>query len=347
MKEGISVIVCCFNSSSRLRPTLEHLYLQKNISAHQWEVIVVDNASTDNTSRKAWEIWDSFAQVKPAFKVVLETRPGLSAARKRGIQSSQYKFVLFCDDDNWLQDDYLYNALDMMNLSPCMGALGGIGVPVFEKEEPPYFWQNQYHALAVGKQWHEEGDITQTRSVLYGAGMVINKTAYEVLINEYNFEFQVDDRTGNKLTSSGDHELCLALKQIGYKIFYSKRLVFKHYIPERRTRISYYKDLFLSFGESDARLFAYFVDKASLHNIKNDYRYMCLRCCKRIIRTWFAMTFSGYYFSSDKYKYIDHLHHLYSNLGILKEMLILRNFHKKLVLDKPLFNRQGKNVCRS
>lgn len=347
MKEGISVIVCCFNSSSRLASTLEHLYLQKKISPLQWEIIVVDNASTDDTGQKAWEIWDSFALAKPAFRVVIETKPGLSSARSKGIQHSQYKFILFCDDDNWLQDDYLYNALDIMRLSPCMGALGGIGFPVFEKEEPPYFWKNQYHVLAVGKQWHEEGDITQTRGVLYGAGMVINKLAYQILIKEYDFEFQVDDRTGNKLTSSGDHELCLALKQIGYRIFYSKRLVFKHYIPEKRTRISYYKLLFLSFGESNARLLVYFVNKASLNSIKNDYRYVCLRCCKHIIQTWIVMAFSGYYFSSDKYKYIDHLHHLYSNFGILKRMLILRNSHKELVRKMPLFNRQGRNLCSS
>lgn len=347
MKEGISVIICCFNSSSRLRPTLEHLYLQKKISPSQWEIVLVDNGSTDDTHQKAEEIWNLFPSVKPAFKIVLQTKPGLSFARDKGIEESQYKFILFCDDDNWLAEDYLYNALDIMNHSSCVGALGGIGLPVFEKDEPPYFWKNQYHALAVGEQWHEEGDITHSRGVLYGAGMVVNKAAYHSLTKEYNFEFQVSDRTGNKLTSSGDHELCLALKLIGYKIFYSKRLVFKHYIPEKRTHINYYKKLFLSFGASDARLLVYFTDQTNINNVKSDYRYVCLRCCKQIVITWIILICSGYYFSSDKYKYINHLSNLYSHLGILKELLILRNSHKILMLRKPLFNRQDRTLCSS
>jgi glycosyltransferase involved in cell wall biosynthesis len=338
MEEGISVIICCFNSSARLGPTMEHLYLQKNLLVSQWEIIVVDNASTDNTSTKAIEIWNSFVPPKPVLKVVYEPVAGLSSARNKGILESRYKLVLFCDDDNWLEESYIFNALNIMSLSPGIGALGGMGMPVFEKKEPPYFWENQYHLLAVGEQWPREGDITEERGVLYGAGMVLNKAAYNILVQQYHFQFQVSDRVADNLMSSGDHELCLALRLIGYKIFYSRSLRFKHFIPERRTCISYYKKLFLSFGKSDAMLFVYFVDKSNLDSIKNDYRYVCLRCCKNIIKTWMRLTFTGYYVGLNKYKYISTLQNLYNNLGILKRMLILRNSYKKTIRENPLFN---------
>lgn len=338
MQEGISVIICCFNSSLRLHPTLEHLYLQKEIPVSQWEVILVDNASSDNTAEKAQEIWNSFTAIKPEFKVVYEATPGLSAARNKGIQESKFKYVLFCDDDNWLDQNYLAIALSIMNSSPNIGALGGMGLPVFEKEEPPYFWQNQYHVLAVGSQWNKEGDITDERGVLYGAGMVLNKTAFKILKEKYNFKFQVSDRIGDSLISSGDHELCLALKHIGFRILFYKSLIFKHYIPERRTSLKYYKKLFLSFGMSDAMLNVYFINKNNINSIKNDYRYICVRCTKNIIKIGFKLIFSGYFTSTDKYKYLSDVHHLYNNLGILKRMKVEKNSFKKVIRDSPLFN---------
>lgn len=340
--EGVSVIICCFNSSNRLHPTLLHLYRQKNISNSQWEIILVDNASTDDTSKKAREIWDEFVSEKPPFKVVFESKAGLSAARSRGIQESKFSYILFCDDDNWLYEEYVSNALNIMNSSPAIGILGGYGVPVFETKEPPYFWENQYHVLAVGEQWHDQGDITEQRGVVYGAGMVLNRSAYNVLIEKFNFEFQVSDRIGNSLVSSGDHELCLALKRLGYKIFYSKGLLFKHYIPEKRTTITYYKNLFLSFGMSDARLFVYSINEKNFSSIKNDYRYICLRCGRNILTNWIRLLFSGYYLTSDKYKYISNIHHLYSNIGILKTMWLLKNSYKNILRENALFRIENK-----
>src|SRR6185437_15848637 len=114
MAPGISVIICCFNSAKRLAPTLEHLYKQKNIPLSSWEVIVVNNCSTDDTAPVAAQIWDSFPSHKPDFRVVDEQTPGLSSARQRGIDESRYGFVVFCDDDNWLDENYLSIALNIM-----------------------------------------------------------------------------------------------------------------------------------------------------------------------------------------------------------------------------------------
>src|SRR6185437_11337360 len=104
MSAGISVIICCYNSATRITPTLQHLFNQKGISLSSWEIIVVDNASTDNTCEKAIEIWESFGPGKPDFKVISEPTPGLSAARQKGINEALYDYVLFCDDDNWLDE---------------------------------------------------------------------------------------------------------------------------------------------------------------------------------------------------------------------------------------------------
>lgn len=337
MPSGISVIICCFNSATRMTPTLQHLYNQKNISSCSWEIIVVNNCSTDNTAEIALQIWDSFTSNKPNFKVVNEPTPGLSAARQKGIDESCHDYVLFCDDDNWLEENYLSLALNIMQNNMHIGALGGTGSPVFEKNEPPYFWTNQYNLLAVGNQSEIDGDITDERGVLYGAGMIINKTAYRILKEKFQFQFQLSDRMANNLLSSGDHELCIALKKIGFRIFYSKNLRFKHYIPGYRTTINYYKKLFLGFGASYAMLHVYRVNKKDLNYIKNDYRYIVLRCLKNIVFIRTKLFINGYYFNN-KYKYLNELHILYSYIGQLKVMLKVRNIYKVQSLALPLFS---------
>jgi len=339
MPSGISVVICCFNSSAKLAPTLKHLYDQKGILLASWEIILVDNCSTDDTASQAAGIWGSFPLSKPDFKVVNELTPGLSAARQKGINESRYDYVLFCDDDNWLEEDYLSTALKIMQDNSQIGALGGTGFPIFEEFEPPYFWKNQYHALAVGHQSVINGDITDERGVLYGAGMVLNKTAYKILQERFQFQFQLSDRLNNTLLSSGDHELCLALKKIGFRIFYERSLRFKHYIPAFRTTIAYYKRLFLGFGMSYAMLQVYRVNKDSLNHLKNDYKYIVLRCLKNIMLTRLKLFLSGYYFKKNKFKYLDNIHFLYSNIGQLKTVVKIKNQYKTQFKVIPLFSQ--------
>src|SRR5918993_3334590 len=272
MSPGISVIICCYNSVERIEPTLQHLYAQKGLTQAEYEILLVDNASTDNTAQAATAIWNNLPGEKPSFKVLTEPTPGLSAARKKGIENSKFDYVLFCDDDNWLEESYLVNALRIMLSNDNIGVLGGTGNPVFGGIEPPYFWINQYHVLAVGEQSRIEGDITDERGVLYGAGMILNKRAFVELKEKYSFQFQVTDRIGDLLISSGDHELCLALTKMGYRIFYSRMLQFKHFIPAHRTSIAYYKKLFLGFGVSYALLRVYAIKKHQVNSFVNDYR---------------------------------------------------------------------------
>ena len=338
MASGISVVICCFNSVLRIEQTLNHLMAQKGILQTSWEVIIVDNKSTDNTAEFSRSIWNSYDVEKPAFNVIFEPLQGLSMARSKGIEASQFDYVLFCDDDNWLNEDYLKKALENMETSPYIGALGGEGTPIFEMKEPPYFWINQYHVLAVGPQAEKEGDITDTRRVLYGAGMVINKNAYNTLIKKFQFQFLISDRKGNSLISSGDHELCFALRIIGYKIYYSRELKFRHFIPGSRTTIEYYKKLFLEFGKSYALLQPYHINKNKILTLKNDYRYICLRCIKNVIVLNLKLLIKGYYFERNKYKYVDYLHQLYYNIGIFKILLKVKNIYRVQLSILPIFS---------
>lgn len=76
MKYGISVAVCCYNSSGRVPGTLEYLAQQQVSKKIPWEIIVVDNASTDRTSKAARDSWPENAPCQ--LRIVKEPKRGLS-----------------------------------------------------------------------------------------------------------------------------------------------------------------------------------------------------------------------------------------------------------------------------
>src|SRR5262249_17511403 len=98
---GVSVILCCHNSVTRLKPTLAHLAGQSGIGEREWEIVLVDNASTDQTASHAQSLWQSFG-APSELRVVSEPNLGLIHARVTGISSAGYEILTFVDDDNWI-----------------------------------------------------------------------------------------------------------------------------------------------------------------------------------------------------------------------------------------------------
>src|SRR5260221_12813032 len=111
--KGISVILCCYNSAQRMGETLTHLANQELDYPIVWENILDDNNSKDNTLSVAKEIWHSL-HVGIPFKIISENKQGLAHARRRGIDESKYGYLLFCDDDNWLEKSYLQIAFELL-----------------------------------------------------------------------------------------------------------------------------------------------------------------------------------------------------------------------------------------
>ena len=252
MKNGISVVVCCYNSERRLPITLNHLINQKQTD-FDWEVIVVDNASTDGTFAISKEI---LSKVLPAdkFKIVTEKNPGLSNARKRGYLTSQYNYLVFCDDDNWLNEDYLRIGFQQMEKNHSIGILGGKGEAVFEKAKPKWFDNYQIN-FAVGPQSSDSTEISETETV-YGAGFIVRKKIFETL-DAIGFQSILSDRKGNDLMSGGDTELCYVCKYLGYKVAYSDKLRFKHFMANGRMSWEYLKKLYTGFGKMRLYTHAY------------------------------------------------------------------------------------------
>jgi len=236
---GISVIVCCYNSAGRLRETLIHLSKQELAYAISWEIILVDNNSNDNTPTVANVLWYSFKKDIP-FKVISENKQGLAYARRKGIDESQYDYLLFCDDDNWLDKNYLQLAFEILENNQGIGMAGGQSEAVLEIEMPGWFERGK-GSYVVGEQAEKSGLLTN-RTYLWGAGLVVRKS---VLLKAAKFDFEsyLRDREGEDLSSGGDSELCNWALLLGYQLWYDQRLKFKHFIPKGRLSVKYANSL--------------------------------------------------------------------------------------------------------
>src|SRR5947207_1388488 len=91
---GVSVAICSHNGEKRLAPVLAHLKVQRAAQI-PWEVIVIDNASSDRTAEVARACWADNARV--ALRLVREPQLGLSHARLRAIIEARYELVSFID----------------------------------------------------------------------------------------------------------------------------------------------------------------------------------------------------------------------------------------------------------
>lgn len=233
---GVSVILCCFNSANRLPETLKYLANQKVESSFNWEIILVNNNSTDTTVTEATSIWKSLGEPVNML-VVEEANPGLSFAREKGMSVAAYNIFLFCDDDNWLQQDYVKTVCNTFINNPELGALGGWSEAAFEADKPEWFDVFSGN-FAVGKPIPETGLINKTNQFIYGAGLALRKDVIEKL-KQKGFKNILTDRKGKQLSSGGDVELIYGLKLMDVPVMFHESLFFYHYMPKARMQWDY------------------------------------------------------------------------------------------------------------
>nr|WP_319397852.1 glycosyltransferase [uncultured Carboxylicivirga sp.] len=251
--DGISIIVCCYNSALRLPETIKHIAFQKVEQQIDWEVIVINNNSSDNTVAIAKKEWGKY-QLSVPFSIYDEPNQGLSYARKKGVTKAKYENIIFCDDDNWLEEHYIQNAYELLNKHLNVGAIGGQGEAVSDTVLPEWFskYENGY---AIGKQASHSG-IVNKRGYLWGAGIIIRKNILETVMN-LEVKSVLTGRKGSILTAGDDSEMCKWALLLGYDLWYDESLKFKHFIPSPRLSSEYRERMWEGFDISNSIISKY------------------------------------------------------------------------------------------
>ena len=254
MSPGISVVICCHNSAQRLPETLRHLAAQQVPPSLPWEILVINNASVDDTAAVAVTNWPEPAPAP--LRVIDEPQAGLGYARIRAIGEARYEVISFLDDDNWAAPDWVARVATIFAEHPEVGVCGGRS-EVATEIEPPAWFGSMTRCYAVGTQFDRNGDVTDAHGrLLWGAGLNIRTTAARQLIED-GFVFLLSGRQGKRLLAGEDTEICFALWASGWHFWYDDALVLRHFMPAERLRWEYVRRLCSGMGNSTALIDLY------------------------------------------------------------------------------------------
>jgi glycosyltransferase involved in cell wall biosynthesis len=273
---GISVIICTYNGSKRIQFTLEALAKQITDTDINYEIIVVDNASTDNTVQLVNDYWIKTDSPIP-LRIISEPEPGKANALITGFNEASYELMLVCDDDNWLQPEYLKTVLEIYNSNPDIGLLGGYGQAYFNPGEKPEWFEKWQNCYVCGKHHKKNGLLDNKDFSIWGAGSVLRKTMWNHL---YNNGFRFHNSISKGKAMSEDAELSMLITFTGHSLYFDERLYFTHDLSGGRIN---WKNLLTQQalnGKTNAILYIY--QLVYDHNIKKNLNYY-LQFSKKIL----------------------------------------------------------------
>lgn len=114
----VSVIMPAYNAGETIKEALESLLVQ---SFAEWEAIIVDDGSTDDTLAIATQ----FAQQDARIRVLSQANRGVCAARNAGIHAAKFDWLLFLDADDWILPQHLEKLTQAVENNPNLDAVYG------------------------------------------------------------------------------------------------------------------------------------------------------------------------------------------------------------------------------
>jgi len=170
-----SVCICSYNGADRIRSVIEAVALQ-NAVRDNWEILVVDNASTDGTGAVADKILSGL--LPGSGRVIREPRPGLSYARARAATDARGEILCFLDDDNIPAPTFVTNAIAAFITRPKAGVIGGRVLPKWEIPPTRLAQEIASFALAICDLGEEPKQVRESGGGIVGAGMCIRKDVF-------------------------------------------------------------------------------------------------------------------------------------------------------------------------
>jgi glycosyltransferase involved in cell wall biosynthesis len=240
----ISVVLCTHDRSSILRRTLPAI-VRQDLPRDSYEVIVVDNASSDDTS----EVVAALACSEPNLRCVREDEVGLSAARNRGVLESSGSIVVFVDDDVRVDSRWLGNVTDPFRDDPDLAAVGGRVLVDWPVPRPSWLPDSLLGFLAA---CDPAPGADRSGFVPVGANMAFRR-AWLDKVGPFKTSL---GRRGRSLGASEEEELFLRLRAQGGRVGYAERAAVLHEVEAERIHKSWFVRRAFAQGRSTIVLLA-------------------------------------------------------------------------------------------
>lgn len=241
----ISVVIATYNRGEQLLRTLRSFFGQ-TLPREQWEVVVVNNNSTDDTAA----LFERFVAQNPEaanMRMVFEGAQGLSHARNRGIAESSGEYIAIVDDDEEVNDRFTEAYAELFDNYPDAAGAGGRITPLYEYTPPR--WLSPIAERPIAGTLDMGPAVREFRGESFpgGGNMAVRRS---VLAKVGVFDPELG-RTGGKLLAGEEKDLFRRLSAAGYKIYYVPDARILHIIPESRMTRGYFTRLTRMVGVSE------------------------------------------------------------------------------------------------
>jgi len=245
VKNKTSIVVCTYEPEpkgfSRLLAALDRM-----ADAPGWmvDVTIIDNNSPTPIEPRLDT--QAFLAKHSSARVLVEKTPGLSAARRKGIESTDGAWILMFDDDNDPAPDYVARACQLAEEYPSVGAWGAgtVHVEFLEPLADPYVERRkdilhevnrghlEYACLRGG--WH--------RCYPAGMGMMLRRDIAEEYLRRVDIgQLSAKDRVGRTLSAAGDVQIVFTGITMGFAAGLDPALKMQHMMGARKATFSYLK----------------------------------------------------------------------------------------------------------
>jgi glycosyltransferase involved in cell wall biosynthesis len=228
----VSVVICSYNRAAYIGGALDSLY-QQTASKDNFEVIVVDNNSTDDTEQVVAK-WRAENQ-EGNFHYSTETNQGASFARNTGAAAAKGQWLCFMDDDAIATPTYIENIIQHIHAKPEAIGFGGRIIPKYIPSEPK--WMSYYVSSLVGNfDYAPTACAFENGKYPIESNMIVKKEVYDSI---GGFNTQIPGVVGTLRIGGEGKELFYKILALGHTIYYDPSICVHHVVEVKKLTPEY------------------------------------------------------------------------------------------------------------
>jgi len=250
MDARVSVVIPTFNRADLLGGTIDRLAALRPQTS-RWELIVVDNNSTDATRAVVESRVGSFPV---PLRYIFEGTQGRSSALNTGIAASTAPVLAFIDDDVMVGDEWLDAAAAPLLDGSDIEYTGGPVRPIWEAPRPPWLSAERgdlWGTIAICHYGAEPFVFEERKRVPLGANMAVRRRLFERI---GGFDPMLGRSNGRHVLGQEVPEFLARARAAGARGMYVPSMIVDHHVPARRLTKAYFRKWWYGKGLSRSRL---------------------------------------------------------------------------------------------